>query len=188
MGPNQLSSSVYEHIIKCVAFMELPLSTQFLLKEVKGWDVTKKINFVCFSFQWAPSQQDQSLEQVWSKTLPKQTPVLNLHCELQDYPSHSFNILTVLQCSVERHGIMNFWISSRRALLSPLKINEWASQGTNSNTGGLLKQGYVQSLSSPTPTTSDFTAIDGKVVFRYKTWQRKSSQNRWIYTVTLMNI
>lgn len=65
------------------------------------------------------------------------------------------------------------------------QMNE-PSEATNSNIGDLLKQVYVQSLPSPTHTTSDFTAIDGKVVFKYETWQKKSSQNIWIYTITLM--
>lgn len=73
--------------------------------------------------------QDQRLEQVWSRTLPKENPVLNFHCEHQDYPTHPFNTLTVLQCFIEGHGIVNLWISSRRALLSPLKTNEWAIWG-----------------------------------------------------------
>lgn len=64
------------------------------------------------------------------------------------------------------------WVSQLRQL-TQIQETCWSKSMSNHCQGPL--------------TTSGFTAIDGKVVFRYKTWQKKSSQNRWIYTITLMN-
>lgn len=41
------------------------------------------------------------------QNLTETKSVLNLHCEHQDYPTYSFDTLTMLQGFREGHGIMN---------------------------------------------------------------------------------